>query len=131
MKILWKNLSLLIVVLLLYGYASAGEVVDQAYKKMRFEGSKDRQYSVFLPEVQGAGEALPLVVALHGCNQTHRDIMNDTRFNDLAEEENSSLSTPLLHRTTACAIPTAGDIGLKMKFIKDGERWPTLPGSSL
>ncbi len=31
MKILWKNLSLLIVVLLLYGYASAGEVVDQVF----------------------------------------------------------------------------------------------------
>jgi hypothetical protein len=58
MKILWKNMRLLIVVLLLHGYASAGEVVDQVYKKKTIEGSKDRPYSVFLPEDQCAGEAL-------------------------------------------------------------------------
>lgn len=96
MKILWKNSRLLIVVLLLHGYASAGEVVDQVYKKKTFEGSKDRQYSVFLPEDQENGEALPLVVVLHGCNQTHRDIMNDTRFNDLAEDEKFIVVYPFI-----------------------------------
>ncbi len=84
---LLKTFWWLMIILLLNGYAFAGEVIDQVYKKKNFEGSKDRQYSVFIPEDQSAGEPLPLVVVLHGCNQTHRDIMHDTRFNDLAEAE--------------------------------------------
>ena len=87
MNILWGNIRLLLVVLLLHGCASAGEVVDHVYKRGNFDGSKDRQYSLFLPDGRDSGAALPLVVVLHGCNQTHRDIMNDTRFNDLAESE--------------------------------------------
>ena len=87
MKMLGKHLGLLIAVLLLYGYAPAGEVIDQVYREKTFEGSRDRQYSVFLPAGHNALDPLPLVVVLHGCNQTHRDIMNDTRFNDLAEIE--------------------------------------------
>lgn len=87
MKMMLNSMKLLLVFLLLHGSSSAGEVVNRVYTKKTFEGSKDRQYSVFLPQGQGVGEALPLVVVLHGCNQTHRDIMNDTRFNDLAEAE--------------------------------------------
>jgi poly(hydroxyalkanoate) depolymerase family esterase len=87
MKILQKQLWLLTVVLLVPWVAPAGELVDQLYKKKTYAGSRDRQYSIFLPEGYSAGEALPLVVVLHGCNQTHRNIMNDTRFNDLAEAE--------------------------------------------
>jgi poly(hydroxyalkanoate) depolymerase family esterase len=87
MKMIGKHFGVLIFILLLHGYASAGLVVDKIYQKKTFEGSKDRQYSVFLPEGHGVGEALPVVVVLHGCNQTHRDIMEDTRFNDLAEIE--------------------------------------------
>ncbi len=85
MNIFKKHLGVLIAILLLHGYASAGEIVDQVYQKKTFEGSKDRQYSVFLPEGHDSGDELPLVVVLHGCKQTHQDIMNDTRFNDLAE----------------------------------------------
>ncbi|KJS03466.1 MAG: hypothetical protein VR65_00355 [Desulfobulbaceae bacterium BRH_c16a] len=87
MKILKKHVWFLIVVLLLPGVAPAGEIVDGIYRKKNFEGSRDRRYSVFLPEGSGAGVALPLVVVLHGCSQTHRDIMKVTRFNELAEAE--------------------------------------------
>lgn len=107
MKMFGGHLWVLIVVLLLPGYAPAGEVVDRIYHKKDFAGSRDRQYSVFLPEGYGAGEPLPLVVVLHGCNQTHRDIMNDTRFNDLAEAEKFIVVYPFVtsydsQRTTNC-----------------------------
>lgn len=83
-----KFIWLLIIALWLSPAIShAGEVVDKIYQQKDFHGSKDRQYSVFLPEGYRTDEALPLVVVLHGCNQTHRDIMNDTRFNELAEVE--------------------------------------------
>ncbi len=87
MKVLGRHCWALLTVLLLQGYAIAGEIIDLVYQKKGFEGSKERQYSVFLPTDYDGGEPLPLVVVLHGCEQTHRDIMNDTRFNDLAESE--------------------------------------------
>ncbi len=87
MKISWKYLRVLIAILIMHGHALAGEIVDKVYEKKTFDGSKDRQYSVFLPIGHDDGPALPLVIVLHGCKQTHQDIMNDTRFNDLAEVE--------------------------------------------
>ena len=87
MKMLQKHLWLLIVILFIPGVAPAGEIIDHIFQKRTYEGSKERQYIVFLPESYSAGRALPLVVALHGCNQTNRDIMKATRFNELAESE--------------------------------------------
>ena len=96
MKMLQKQLWLLIVILLMPGVGPAGELIDHIFQKRTYEGSKDRQYSVFLPEGYQSGKALPLVVVLHGCNQTNRDIMKDTRFNELAETEKFIVVYPFI-----------------------------------
>lgn len=87
MKFMRRYLGVSIIILFLSGYVFAGEIHEKIYQKKTFDGSRNREYLIFLPNSYDTGEKLPLVVVLHGCKQTHKDIMNATRFNILAEAE--------------------------------------------
>jgi poly(hydroxyalkanoate) depolymerase family esterase len=96
MKLSKRLIGLVLVALLLPESISAGKLIDLTFKKMSHESSKDRQYSLYIPEAYDGRKTLPLVVVLHGCNQTHRDIMHDTRFNDLGELETFFVAYPFI-----------------------------------
>ena len=70
--------------------------LTKSIKKRPLKDQKTGSIRYSYREDQENGEALPLVVVLHGCNQTHRDIMNDTRFNDLAEAEKFIVVYPFI-----------------------------------
>jgi poly(hydroxyalkanoate) depolymerase family esterase len=57
-----------------------------------------RAYKLYVPS-GGKGQALPLVVMLHGCTQSPDDFAAGTRMNQLAEEQNLMVAYPAQDRS--------------------------------
>jgi poly(hydroxyalkanoate) depolymerase family esterase len=85
--ILWRLLTLALC-WLLSGAASAGELRQKVFTAKSYSGSRDRHYQVFVPSTYTGQDAVPLVMILHGCRQTEVNMINETRFKDLAERDN-------------------------------------------
>jgi len=83
MKIRWLlvRLSTLVTAVLRPGKARPGRFVRRIY----VERAGSRFYKLYVPTCY-RGQALPLVVMLHGCKQTPDDFAAGTRMNQLAEE---------------------------------------------
>ncbi len=50
-------------------------------------GSRDREYTIAVPDGLEDGTPVPVVMVLHGCSQTQQDMVRDTRFVELADRE--------------------------------------------
>src|SRR5258708_39654910 len=81
---------------LLSGAASAGELRQKLFMAKSYSGSRDRQYQVFVPTTYTGKDAVPLVMVLHGCRQTEANMINETRFKDLAERDNFVVVYPFI-----------------------------------
>ena len=93
--ILWRLLTL-VLCLLLSGAASAGELRQKVFAAKSYAGSRERHYQVFVPSTYTGQDAVPLVMVLHGCRQTEVNMINETRFKDLAERDNFIVVYPFI-----------------------------------
>jgi poly(hydroxyalkanoate) depolymerase family esterase len=93
--ILWRLLTLALC-WLLSGAASAGELRQKLFMAKSYSGSRDRHYQVFVPSTYTGQDAVPLVMVLHGCRQTEANMINETRFKDLAERDNFVVVYPFI-----------------------------------
>ncbi len=81
-----KLLFLFILCAALSSTAFGGRLEKKTFKAKSYSGSRDRLYQIYIPN--NAGNAVPMVMVLHGCNQTEQNMIDETRFNDLAEKDN-------------------------------------------
>jgi poly(hydroxyalkanoate) depolymerase family esterase len=67
--------------------ASAATILERTLPAASQPGSRERRYRIAVPDGLAAGTPVPLVMVLHGCQQTEGDMIHDTRFVELAERE--------------------------------------------
>ena len=83
---------LMIVSLLITGFSVAS--VASPGRETVVNWNSGRNYRLFVPSGYTPGEALPLVVMLHGCAQTATEFSNGTRMNQIAEQYNFIVMYP-------------------------------------
>jgi poly(hydroxyalkanoate) depolymerase family esterase len=76
--------------------ASGGEFVHKTFSAKAYSGSRERRYQVFVPSAYNGRDAVPMVMVLHGCKQTEQNMINETRFKELAERENFIVVYPFI-----------------------------------
>jgi poly(hydroxyalkanoate) depolymerase family esterase len=82
--------------LLINGAGFAGELRQKSFATKSYSGSRDRKYQVFVPSSYTGNDAVPMVMVLHGCRQTEANMINETRFKDLAERDNFIVVYPFI-----------------------------------
>jgi poly(hydroxyalkanoate) depolymerase family esterase len=91
--------TLLLLLLICFAFtptASAGRLEQKSFMKKSYDGSRDRQYQVFIPSAYTGQSPVPMVMVLHGCNQNETNMINETRFKDLAERDNFIVVYPFI-----------------------------------
>jgi poly(hydroxyalkanoate) depolymerase family esterase len=78
------------------GSGHTGELRQKLFAAKSYSGSRDRQYQVFVPTSYTGQDPVPLVMVLHGCRQTEVNMINETRFKDLAERDNFIVVYPFI-----------------------------------
>ena len=101
------RLMTLVICGLLSGAASAGELRQKVFTAKSYAGSRDRHYQVFVPSTYTGQDAVPLVMILHGCRQTEVNMINETRFKDLAERDNFIAVYPFITSYDGCLLYTS------------------------
>jgi poly(hydroxyalkanoate) depolymerase family esterase len=76
--------------------ASGGEFGHTTFSAKAYSGSRERRYQVFVPSAYNGRDAVPMVMVLHGCKQTEQNMINETRFKELAERENFIVVYPFI-----------------------------------
>ena len=93
------RLTLLLMLLTCFAFtptASAGRLEQKSFMAKSYQGSRDRQYQVFVPSAYTGQSPVPMVMVLHGCNQNETNMINETRFKDLAERDNFIVVYPFI-----------------------------------
>lgn len=83
---------------LVHGAHGRPRDVDYVFKARRYARSRDRQYRVHLPPKYRRGRSLPVVMVLHGCDQTHEDIQQVSNFDRLADRHGFIVVYPFITR---------------------------------
>jgi poly(hydroxyalkanoate) depolymerase family esterase len=76
--------------------AAAGELRQATFHQQSYAGSRDRQYQVYVPDGLRADRPVPMVMVLHGCRQTERNMINETRFRELADRNGFVVVFPFI-----------------------------------
>lgn len=74
--------------------ADAGTISSFTYSAHSFGGSRQRTYKVYVPS--GLTTPAPMVMALHGCQQTEQDVLNDWGLTKAADARGFILVTPFI-----------------------------------
>jgi poly(hydroxyalkanoate) depolymerase family esterase len=91
-----RPLLTIVLCLLINGAGIAGELQQKQFSAKSHAGSRDRKYKVFVPSSYTGQDRVPLVMVLHGCSQTDVNMVNETRFKDLAERDNFIVVYPFV-----------------------------------
>jgi poly(hydroxyalkanoate) depolymerase family esterase len=81
--------------------ASAGRIEQKSFTAKTYPGSENRDYKVFVPSAYTGQNPVPMVMVLHGCQQTDVNMIDETRFKDLAERDNFIVVYPFVTRFPA------------------------------
>lgn len=87
---------LCIMVMQLTSTALAGQLISKTFGAKTYNGSRDREYQVYVPAGYTGSEPVPMVMVLHGCKQTEKNMINETSFNVLAEQGNVIVVYPFI-----------------------------------
>jgi len=74
--------------------ALAGSTSSYTYSAGNYPGSRDRHYKVYVPS--GLPNPAPMVMALHGCDQTHDDVLDDWGLKAAADRYGFLLVAPFI-----------------------------------
>jgi poly(hydroxyalkanoate) depolymerase family esterase len=74
--------------------AFAGTTESFTLRAKSYAGSRDRQYKVYVPD--GLSGPAPMVLALHGCQQTHDDVLRDWGLTAAADRYRFILVAPFI-----------------------------------
>lgn len=87
--------------------AQAGQLTSHLFTAKDYQGSRDRQYQVYVPD--GLSGAAPLVMVLHGCAQTPEEVLRDWGMTAAADRHGFILVVPfvLAEQPATCARETA------------------------
>ena len=96
MSFLLRRLLMIALCLSFPASVSAGALQQKLFTAKSYPGSRDRQYQVFVPSAYNGQDAVPMVMVLHGCQQTEVNMINETRFKDLAERDNFIVVYPFI-----------------------------------
>ncbi len=79
---------------LLSAAAIAGTTHSFTFRAESYPGSRDRHYKVYVPD--GLATPAPLVMALHGCQQTNDDVLRDWGLTAAADRHGFILVAPFI-----------------------------------
>ncbi|WP_204162213.1 PHB depolymerase family esterase [Variovorax sp. WS11] len=74
--------------------AQAGTTSAFTLSPQSYAGSRERQYKVYVPD--GIATPAPMVMALHGCQQTHDDVLRDWGLTAAADRFGFVLVAPFI-----------------------------------
>ncbi|MGK6308221.1 extracellular catalytic domain type 1 short-chain-length polyhydroxyalkanoate depolymerase [Variovorax sp. DT-64] len=74
--------------------AHAGTTSAFTLSPQSYSGSRERQYKVYVPD--GLATPAPMVMALHGCQQTHDDVLRDWGLTAAADRFGFILVAPFI-----------------------------------
>lgn len=95
---LGRGLAACVLCLALLSDAFAGQLLRKTFSAQPYAGSQTRQYQVFVPDGYTGDAAVPMVMVLHGCNQTEQNMIDETGFTALAERDNFIAVFPFITR---------------------------------
>ncbi|THB73837.1 MAG: esterase, partial [Gammaproteobacteria bacterium] len=61
-----------------------------------YNGSRAREYKVYVPQSYSETQAVPMVVALHGCVMDHTDALNAWNWDLIADQNNVIIVFPFV-----------------------------------
>jgi poly(hydroxyalkanoate) depolymerase family esterase len=96
MRTSFHSAALFLGVLAFADHAQAGTLVSRTLPAGPDAGSRERTYQVFVPEGLSDGTAAPVVMVLHGCLQNAQNMIDETRFTELAERDGFIVVFPFI-----------------------------------
>lgn len=73
-----------------------GTVESYQLAKAQYNGSKARNYKVYVPRSYDRTQAVPMVFALHGCKMDHQDAINNWNWDLVADAHNLIVVFPFV-----------------------------------
>lgn len=73
-----------------------GSDMGRVFEARPYPGSRDRKYLIHVPPSYTGKTAVPLVMVLHGCGQTHRDIQTTSDFDAVSDRAGFLVVYPFL-----------------------------------
>lgn len=87
---------LFLISLVFTSHSYAGQTVSYTLSQQAYPDSRSRQYKVYLPD--NVVTPAPMVMTLHGCKQTHNDVLDDWGMKEAADRYGFILVTPFITR---------------------------------